>query len=113
MSEREQELLSALENLEASAEKPCGCHEKKAGAGGDPFASNPTSGRQLISELDSALKSLSTSHKAATEFAFDMSSGADQAFLEFGDGDMGLSLSLEDIVSAAERYPGLKITFSF
>ena len=109
MSEKEQELLSALEDLEASAEKPCGCHEKKAAA--DPFGSNPRSGGQLISELDSALKALSTGQRA--EFSFDIPSGADEAFLEFGEVDMGLPVSLEDIVSAAERYPGLKITFSF
>jgi hypothetical protein len=113
MSEREQELLSALENLEASAEKPCGCHEKKAATGEDPFASNPKSAGQLISELDSALKAVSTEQKAAAEFSFAMSSGADEAFLEFGEVDMGLPVSLEDIVSAAERHPGLKITFSF
>lgn len=107
MSEKEQELLSALENLEAPAEKPCGCHEKKAAAG--PFST----GGQLISELDSALRALSTEQRAATEFSFDVSSGADEAFLEFGEVDMGLPVSLEDIVSAAERYPGLKITFSF
>lgn len=111
MSEREQELLSALENLEVSAEKPCGCHEKKAGAGEDPFAPDLKSGGQLVSELDSALKAVSTEQKAAAEFSFAMSSGADQAFSDLGDVDMGLSL--EDIVSAAERYPGLKITFSF
>jgi hypothetical protein len=112
MSEKQEELSSALESLAASAEKPCGCQENKAVAE-DPFAAEQRGTHQLAAELQSALKALSTAEKAAAEFPFDGSSDADRAFLEFGAVDMGLPISLEDIVSAAERYPGLKITFSF
>ena len=113
MSEKQEELSSALESLEASAEKPCGCQENKAVAEENPFAAEQRGAHQLASELQSALKALSTEEKAAAEFPFDRSSDADRAFLEFGAVDMGLPISLEDIVNAAERYPGLKITFSF
>jgi hypothetical protein len=113
MAELEQELLSALQGVQdTSGEKPCGCQEK-AGAFSD-FASDDTSTGNLAGELDSALNEISFgAESGGFDLLDDLSNEDDLAFLEFAALDEGPQLDLNDIVTATERNPGLKITFSF
>jgi hypothetical protein len=112
MLEHEQELLSALANLEGSGEKPCGCHQNETVLAADPFAPDPSAPGQLSAELELALKELAR-ERTSTGTTSDMSSEAEQAFQEFMEVDVGLPISIDEIIAMAERYPGLKITFSF
>ena len=112
MAELEQELLSALQGVQDTpGEKPCGCQEK-AGTFSD-FASDEMSTGNLAGELDSALNEISLGAESGFELLDDLSDEEDLAFLEFAALDEGPQLDLNDIVTATERYPGLKITFSF
>ena len=112
MAELEQELLSALQGVQdTSGEKPCGCQEK-AGAFSD-LASDEMSTGNLADELDSALNEVSSGAESGFELLGDLSDEDELAFLEFAALDEGPQLDLNDIVTATERYPGLKITFSF
>lgn len=114
MAELEQELLSALQGVENTAgEKPCGCHEN-AGAMSDIFAADEslTSGN-LAGELDSALNEVSLGMGSEFELLDSLSDEDELAFLEFAALDEGPQLGLNEIITAAEKYPGLKITFSF
>jgi hypothetical protein len=47
------------------------------------------------------------------ELLGDLSVEEELAFLEFAALEEGPTLELNDIIAAAERYPGLKISFSF
>jgi hypothetical protein len=112
MAELEQELLSALQGVQdTSDEKPCGCQEK-AGAFNE-FASDELSTENLAGELDSALNEVSFGTESGFELLDNLSDEDELAFLEFAALDEGPQLDLNDIVTATERYPGLKITFSF
>ena len=115
MAELEQELMSALQGLENVAEKPCGCGQKNAGAlSADPFGDYQSlESADLGAELDAALSQVSAEGTSGTELFGSFSLDDELASLEFAATDEGLPLALNDIISAAERYPGLKITFSF
>lgn len=116
MAELEQELLSALQGVEnTSGEKPCGCQEN-AGAMSDYdiFAADETTTfGDLAGELDSALNEVSFGAGSEFEMLENLSGEEELAFLEFAALDEGPQLDLNDIITAAEKYPGLKITFSF
>lgn len=108
MAELEKELLSALEGLNTMSDKPCGCHDKVALS--DDFMS-PAASSDLAGELDRALSGIQSGE---SDFELDSLAGADDlAFLEFASLSDESSLGLDDVIAAAERYPGLKITFSF
>lgn len=114
MAELEQELLSALQTLDNVSEKPCGCQEETGTLNNDPFAGGQLLGSaDLAAELDSALNQVFAEGTSDTEFLESFSVRDELAFLEFAAVDEGLPLNLNDIIAAAERYPGLKITFSF
>lgn len=103
--ENAKELASALADLEAASKKGCGCGGPDAAVDDNPFSSVAD---PFAAELASALNAL-----GASEFGSDVSSLAEHAFREFSEIDMGGASGLDEIVSIAERYPGLKITFSF
>lgn len=114
MAELETNLLKALQNAEsASAEKPCGCHEKAASAESatDMFGFGQSGeGADLGAQLDAALgAALSGAENDLA--AFDtLSLDEEMAFAQVSE---GANLSLEDILALTEKYPGLKITFSY
>ena len=116
MAELEEQLLNALQGLEsASAEKPCGCQEK-AGfeSASDIFGFDQASGSgDLAADLESALNQVSSGVGSDIELLGDLSVEEELAFLEFAALEEGPTLELNDIIAAAERYPGLKISFSF
>ena len=112
--EPEKELASALADLEAATKKGgCGCGGTDAVADDNPFSSVGRRGDSFSAELSSALSALDAEDRVASESTSDMSPLAERAFREFSDIDMGGASGLDEIVSIAERYPGLKITFSF
>lgn len=112
MAELEQELLSALQGMQnTSGEKPCRCQDK-AGEFSD-FASDEMSTGDLAGELDSALDEVSWGEQSEFELLDNLSGEEELAFLEFAALDEGPQLDLNDIITATEKYPGLKITFSF
>jgi hypothetical protein len=113
MSQLEQELFSALQTLEAEPEKPCGCHGSKATPATDPFASLSLESVNAAAALDSALNALLAEATPETDLFETLSVEDELEFLEFGALDEDLSVDLNDIISAAEKFPGLKITFSF
>jgi len=116
MAELEEQLLNALQGLEnAPAEKPCGCQEKAGAASASDifgFEQASTSG-DLAADLESALNQVSSGMDSDIELLGDLSVEEELAFLEFAALEEGPTLELNDIVAAAERYPGLKISFSF
>ena len=95
----EQELSASLAALDASAPKPCGCHESGMESE-NPFAEFSGSDN-LAGELEMALANLGGDAGLSAEEAFEFASAANSS-----------SLRLEDIVTLTEQYPGLKITFS-
>ncbi|HEU4435634.1 MAG TPA: hypothetical protein VFR51_19775 [Pyrinomonadaceae bacterium] len=105
--ENAKELASALANLEAATKKGCGCGGPDAAVEDNPFASV---GDPFSAELASALDALGAEDR---EFRSDRLSAAELASREFSEIDMGAASGLDEILSIAERYPGLKITFSF
>lgn len=113
MSQLEQELLSALQTLEATPEKPCGCHGSTATSAADPFGSPLSESIDVAATLDSALNALLAETSAEADLFETLSVEDELEFLEFAAMDEDISVSLNDIISAAERFPGLKITFSF
>lgn len=113
MAGLEQDLLSALQTLESTKEKGCGCQEK-AGLTSefDIFSSEASPTGDLGAQLEAALDQISSGE------VFDLGSDAfsldeDLAFLDFAGLEEATPLDVNDIIAAAERYPGLKITFSF
>jgi hypothetical protein len=114
MADYKQELSSALAELERTDEKRCGCQENKTASQDDPFSLGRKADVDPLSlELDSALKALVAEGRRPGESPLDASSAAERAFLEFSEVETSLPIALEEIISVAERYPGLKITFSF
>lgn len=114
MAELEQELMSALQGLDSASEKPCGCGQTAESLAADPFGDYQSlESTDLGAELDSALSQVSAEGAGGTELFESFSLEDELASLEFAATDEGLPLALNDIISAAERYPGLKITFSF
>ena len=111
--EYEKELANALADLEAATKKDCGCGGTNAAMGDDPFVSVGKQADPFSAELASALNALGAQERAAREFRSDKLSAAELAAREFSEIDAGGALGLDEIVSIAERYPGLKITFSF
>lgn len=113
MAELEQELLSALQSLESSPEKPCGCHDKAISGASDAFSLESSATGDLAAQLDAALGQISSGEGFDLEFGDTFSLDEDLEFLEFAELEEGPQLDLSDIIAAAERYPGLKISFSF
>ena len=111
MADYKQELSSALAELERTEDKRCGCQENKTASQADPFSLGRKDVDPLSLELDSALKALVAEGRRPSPV--DSSSAAERAFLEFSEVETSLPIALEEIISVAERYPGLKITFSF
>jgi hypothetical protein len=116
MAELEEQLLNALQGLEnAPAEKPCGCQEKAGVESGSDifgFEQASTSG-DLAADLESALNQVLLGTGSDIESLEDLSAEEELAFLEFAALEEGPKLELNDIIAAAEKYPGLKISFSF
>lgn len=111
MAELETNLLNALENLgSVSGDKPCGCHENQAAAGEAAVFDELTDSSDLAAQLDSALGAISFG--AESEFAALDTLSLDEE-LAFAQMSEGTNLSLEDILTLTEKYPGLKITFSY
>ena len=112
MADYKQELSSALAELERTEEKRCGCQENKTASQDNPFSLGRKEDVDPLSlELDSALKALVAEGRRPSPV--DSASAAERAFLEFSEVETSLPIALEEIISVAERYPGLKITFSF
>lgn len=111
MAELETNLLNALQSAQSvSAEKPCGCHDKAAsGELADPFGQTGDAS-DLVAQLDSALGAALSG--AQTDFAGldTLSFDEEMAFAQMSE---GTNLRLEDILALTEKYPGLKITFSY
>ena len=90
--------------------KPCGCkgcQETPAAAGGDPL--DPAG---LEAQLDAFMRAEPTSED---ELAFanldaELAPVDELELAPLGDGELP---SLESVLKIAERYPGLKVTFSF
>ena len=113
MAELEQELLNALQSLESAPEKPCGCHDKAVSSASDVFSLASSATGDLAAQLDAALAQISSGEEFDLEFGDTASLDEDLEFLEFAALEDGPQLDLNDIIAAAERYPGLKISFSF
>ena len=113
MAELETNLLNALQNAESVAkDKPCGCHEKSASAEADVFGPGQMGdGSDLEAQLDAALGAALSGAESSDFATFDaLSLDEEMAFAEVNE---GANLSLEDILTLTEKYPGLKITFSY
>ncbi len=106
MPDLELDLLNALEGAEsAAADKSgdCGCGDKSSAADAELFGSEDTfGGADLGGQLDAALAEVELSAGALTV----------EEALEFAALGDASGVSLADIAALAERYPGLKITFS-
>jgi hypothetical protein len=105
------EALPTLAAEAAGAEKPCGCHDKTGGSPGDLFSSSgaESASAGLIAELDAALAGALSGAEGAG--GPDLLAIEEQLELAANGGES--QITLEDILAFAERYPGLKITFSF
>ena len=114
MAELETELLNALQTAETtSGDKPCGCHENKAASNdsSDIFGFDQmTESSDLEAQIDSALSTIFSG--AESEFASLDALSIDEE-LAFAQMSEGAGLTLEDILAVTEKYPGLKITFSY
>jgi len=100
MSDLGQELENALDaaSVATVAKEDCGCKEMST----DPmmgFEDDP------VGALNSALDALEQAPGSEDLF------GGEGALFE--DLDTGKQPTLEDVLALAERYPGLRITFSF
>jgi hypothetical protein len=110
MADLETNLLNALQNAQATTgEKPCGCHDKAAASLAEGFDELSDSS-DLAAQLDSALGAALSG--AESEFASLDTLSLDEE-LAFAQMSEGTNLSLEDILALTEKYPGLKITFSY
>ncbi|MGZ5437410.1 MAG: hypothetical protein ACXWID_10095 [Pyrinomonadaceae bacterium] len=106
MPDLELDLESAIEAVQSTASEKsgdCGCGGKSSFAEADPFESADTfAADDLGGQLDSAL--------AEVEMSADtLSVDEELAFAALGD---ATGVSLSDIATLVEKYPGLKITFS-
>jgi hypothetical protein len=111
MADLETNLLNALQNAQATAgEKPCGCHENQAATSEEATFDQLTDSSDLVAQLDSALGAALSG--AESEFASLDTLSLDEE-LAFAQMSEGTNLSLEDILALTEKYPGLKITFSY
>jgi hypothetical protein len=107
MADLEQELLSALEAVETAQKGNCNCQEQASLSLEDPFGKSLSDpGVALDAALD-ALTSTTDSDAAS------LRSLAAQDELEFADLEQESILQLQDLLTLIEKYPGLKITFSY
>lgn len=106
MPDLELDLLNALEAAESTAvdkSGDCGCGGNSIAADAEIFGSEDTfGGADLGSQLDSALAEVELSTGALTL----------EEELEFAALSDASGVSIADIAALAEKYPGLKITFS-
>jgi hypothetical protein len=114
MAELETNLLNALQSVESSSgEKPCGCHDKAAlgGEATDIFGSGQMGeASDLEAQLDAALGAALSGAEHDFAALDSLSFEEEMAFAQINE---GTNLSLEDILALTEKYPGLKITFSY
>lgn len=104
MAALDQELFDALQSVAAPAAKQdCGCQQ--GAAGGEMLADFDDPGSALNAALDALPGSASAD--------FDALNALSESSLAFSDLEQGLNVKLEDILAIAEKYPGLKITFSY
>lgn len=98
----DQEIYDALSGGGAAKKSPCGC--------GESSTSTSEGGGGLAAELGGALDALGSE-------TGDELFGVDDVSLEndllFAGLEQEPSVTLQDLVSLAEQYPGLKITISF
>jgi hypothetical protein len=106
MPDLELDLLNALEAAESTAvdkSGDCGCGGKSFAADAELFGSADTFGdADLGTQLDSALAEVELSAGPLTL----------EEELEFSALSDSSGVSIADIAALAEKYPGLKITFS-
>ena len=106
MPDLELDLLNALEAAENTAvdkSGDCGCGGKSSAADAELFGSEDTFGEaDLGAQLDSALAEVELSAAPLTV----------EEELEFAAFSDASGVSIADIAALAEKYPGLKITFS-
>jgi hypothetical protein len=106
MADLELDLLDALqaaESTDSTKSGDCGCGGKSHAVEADLFGEEDTfGGADLGGQLDSALSEVELSASALTI----------EEELEFAALGDASGLTISDIAALAERYPGLKITFS-
>ncbi len=105
------ELADALSNAldEAQADRPCGC--KDAAPAADPFGADyAMAGGDLAAQLNAALDGLSGLGEANLFAPLDVDLQAEMAFADLGE---STGLTLEQILEALEKKPGLKVTLSY
>ncbi len=113
MAELEQEVQNALAALAQEAEKkPCGCNDTAAaGDALDIFgAEESPAPAGLAAQLDMALNSVRTEDWDPFAASGELTV---EAALEFAEVEAGPQLSLNELLALVEKYPGLKITFSY
>jgi hypothetical protein len=111
MAELEQNLLNALEAVEQ--DKPCHCNEQSGTGSGnfDVFGSDlEGESSNLEGRLDAALSGLLSDSESPFASLENLSVEDELAFAELEEPSR---LSLEDVLAVTEKYPGLKITFSY
>jgi hypothetical protein len=108
MPNLDDELLSGLDSVEsATAKSPCKCQDQSDAMLEDTLGTMPS---DPDLELDAALDALSSTGESGVGLLTSM--GAEDE-LEFADLAQDSDLQLKDLLSLVEKYPGLKITFSY
>jgi hypothetical protein len=114
MADLEQELLNALQAVSAPAVKQdCGCRGKMVAddTSADPFAlATPSTLADAGAALNAALAALQSD--TDLEFA-SLENLLSEDDLAFADLEQSSSFRVEDVLTLVEKYPGLKITFSY
>lgn len=105
MADLNQELFDALQSVTVpEAKQDCGCQQGTAGT-----AENFSDADDLGSALNAALDAL----QGPAQAEFDALTTLSEDSLAFSDLEQGLNVRLEDILAIVEKYPGLKIAFSY
>ncbi|GEM_PF-2945753 len=109
------EAFADLQVDDRPRKKPCGCGCGKAGAASLGEAGDVPS----LEELEAALAGVVPAGAAEFAEADELTvAGLDEALSAVEDGDLltegqEQTVTLEDFVNLAEKYPGLKVTLSF
>lgn len=96
----------------ASPADPCGCGQPSGTAGESErqMGGSALSPAEVTGEVDAALAALSSGLDEGAALTELLNLDVD---LEFAELSAGAEITLEDVIRLAERYPGLKVTFSF